>query len=98
MLNKSRIFLQNDLCLKNVSLLEADGEAGIQGPWQKGLPPPGSLILGTTTPGFKVLVPCPGAPCSHALLDLQAKVTTRVKGVGNLREWENALCKMEGGN
>lgn len=42
MLNKSEIFLQNKLCLKNVSLLEVDGEAGIQGPWQKGLPPPGS--------------------------------------------------------
>lgn len=92
MLNKSRIFLQNNLCLKNVSLLEA----GIQGPQQKGLPPPGSLILGTTTPGFKVWVPYPGAPCSLGLWvnHLQAKVTTRVKGVGNLREWENALCNI----
>lgn len=102
MLNKPGIFLQNELCLKNVSLLEVDGEEGIQGPWQKGLPPPGSLVLGTTTPGFKVWVPCPGEPCSLGLWVnyLQTKVITRVKGVGNLREWEKmaALCNMGGGN
>lgn len=44
MLSKSEIFLQNKLFLKIFSLLQVDGEAGIQGPWQKGLPPPGSLV------------------------------------------------------
>lgn len=83
MLNKSEIFLQNKLCLKNVSLLEFDGEAGIQGPWQEGLPPPGSLVHGTTIPGFRVLI-----SCSLGLWVLQIKVITGVKGVGNLREWE----------